>query len=225
MTQQNIFISAGTPRSEEQRLFKRAVVSAVRNLGFVPRTCGDEPDDTDHPFGRPVELIARVLTECDGAVVIAYEKHFAPEMIDNRVSVKPVTTSSVKLTSAWNHAEAAIAYTQSLPLLLISERGVRQDGMLENDVIGHVDETDLSPAYVSSGVFQGRLNNWAQAVRQRSDKPRRFGLDDFDSITLGQIWSLLRRVEWKAMTTLVTGAFVVMGAAFSLGRFIESLHK
>ncbi|HUJ46776.1 MAG TPA: hypothetical protein VLV55_06560 [Rhizomicrobium sp.] len=219
-----IFVSIGTPLSKQQLEFKIAIMNCVRGLGFEPRTVGDREEDTDSTHIRPWDHAVGILKSCDGAVVVAYEKDRASTLTRNKLDGTSTSSNDVRLMTVWNHAEASIAYSIGLPLLLLCERGVKQEGMLEERVLGHVADIEISPEQLSSSVFQNRLEAWAKEVRLQAGRPKRIMTDSFDSISLAELWSLIVRLKVSTIVAVLSVVGGLITAAFLLGRWFGSLH-
>ena len=70
--------------------------------------------------------------QCAGAVVIALERTYFAEGIDKRGGgeTRERILKDVRLPTTWNHIEAALSYAQGLPLLVIVEEGLKEEGLL-----------------------------------------------------------------------------------------------
>jgi hypothetical protein len=159
-------------------------------------------------------------------VVVAYEKDFATRLSRNQMNKPPRTDRDVRLTTVWNHAEAGIAYSLRLPLLLLCERGLRQEGMLEQNVLGFVAEIDLTEEYLSSPVFQTRLESWANAVREHADKPNNLlSVEQVASISISDLVALLRKMRLSTIWSIILALAALIAAAYNVGFWIGSVHK
>lgn len=73
------------------------------------------------------------------------------------------------LTSPWAHIEAAMAFQSGLPILILRETGVLDDGILERGVTGlYLPEFDLDnpiDAYLDSAEFRQLFEQWAHQVQ------------------------------------------------------------
>jgi len=175
MVQPQVFVSIGSPRSEAQRRFKLDLLDALRAHGVSPRTVGRSPEDTDATYARPFDQICQIVGESHGAVVVAYQKHLAQRFESDYLSAENHRSlAEVKLSTAWNQAEAAIAYRTRVPLLMICEEGVYREGIFDNE-----------------GVAVRAGHHCAQPVMLRYDIPATTrasfyvynDLDDIDALT------------------------------------------
>lgn len=225
--QPTIFLSIGRPLSQEQIEFKLALIAAVKARGFLPRTVGQRDEDTDVPHARPIEQIQRLIRECNGAIVVAYEKHWTDKLRTNSLAPTPGELSHVRLSTSWNQAEAAMSYHAGLPLLLVSEDGVFGECLLEDGVIGSVARVEIRESAVWSSVFQRRMDSWAKDVTEHmsAGKVARLRGADAEQLTIVEVFQILGSLNWKSVLTLCSGSIGLLVAAYSLGVATAHLWK
>lgn len=218
-----IFISIGRPLCAAQREFKLALMQSVKNRGFAPRTVGSDAEDTDVPHDRPIEQIRRTLSVCDGAIVVAYEKHLANKLTTNSVAAHPGELSHVRFSTSWNQAEAAMAYHAELPLLLICEDGVLGECILEDGTVGSIARVPISKDVFLDEALQKRMTSWANDVVDRKSqrgKSRMNGLD-VENLTLRDLFGLLGSLSWRDAIILTGVVIGILSAACSAGYFLR----
>jgi len=215
----SVFISIGRPLSKAQEDFKLALISAIKARGLVPRTVGARPEDSDVPHDRPIEQIRRVLTQCDGAVVVGYEKHMADKLRTNSPAANPGEMSMVRFPTSWNQAEAAMAFYAGMPLLLITEEGVYGECILEDGVVGAVARLGINAGSVWDDVFQRRITSWAAdvAARARTRRATRFQNTDAEQLTLRDIFVIFSSLKWRSLLAMWSTIITVLGIAYGLG--------
>jgi hypothetical protein len=215
----NVFLSIGRPLSPEQAGFKVALIAAIKARGLIPRCVGARPEDSDVPHARPIDQIRQIIRECDGAVVVAYEKHSADKLRLNSLVVPGRELLDAKLPTSWNQAEAAMAYLVDLPLLLISEDGLFGECLLEDGVVGSVARVTINESAVWNEVFQRRMASWAEDVAARKEKGRALSIEGWDAekITIQQILRILGELSWKSAFILGGGLVALLSLAYSLG--------
>jgi len=221
----NVFVSIASPTSDEQKRFKLGLLNCLRSQGLSPRTVGDGPEDSDHTHERPLDRSVAILKECRGAVIIAYEKDLATDLVRRRIDGPSQHTENARLTSAWNYAEAAVAYSLCLPLLILCERGVKKEGMIEPGVLGYVADIDLGQDALGSSVFQGRLQGWVGAVRKQSSAPSNTVESQFAAVSLGDLISLAERAKITTIAAVIGILLTVLSATFWLGVRLTPLFK
>jgi hypothetical protein len=135
-----IFVSCGaifTPQVEE---FVTAIRSYLEFHGCTPQTVGHDEHSVRQPIFHARELIAA----CEGAVVIAFERVRIIEGIDKPGLDPPNLLKNEAHATVWNHLEAAMAYAQDVPILLIVQRGLKRQGMLSDRYEWHAQVTDFT---------------------------------------------------------------------------------
>jgi len=221
----NVFLSIGRPQNDLQREFKAALIEIIKSRGFVPRTVGREKEDSDIPSVRPVDQIKRILSKCDGAIVVAYERHMTTSLMTNSLATRPTEIAPARLPTLWNHAEAAMAYYMGLPILLLREKGVWTDSLLDDGVLGTVGEIEINSRSLVAHDFQGQFSSWAENVHEsRKDRPRhKYVAGDPESFTLHDIMAIVGNMTWKTALFLSGALITVLSFAFSAGIWVDHL--
>jgi hypothetical protein len=65
-----VFVSAGTPADDSQKAFRDTIVRADETSGLTPRLMTDR----DWDYKNPLRGLRRAMTNCSGAIVIAYAR-------------------------------------------------------------------------------------------------------------------------------------------------------
>ena len=104
---------------------------------MAPRTLGI----TDYDMDSPLKAVRRLMLESNGLITIAFRRILVIRGEDNIRNAASGDASSIDisgnwLTSPWAHIEPAMAYQMGLPIMVVREKGVRMDGMLEPGVAG-----------------------------------------------------------------------------------------
>jgi len=208
----NVFVSVGTGLSVPQEAFVSAVEARLRAIGLHPCTIGRNTFSSDAPLRAVTELMNR----CAGAVVIALERYRFPAGIERPGSDKERPLSGASLSTPWNQIEAAMAYSRGLPLLVLVDRDVRSDGLLEKGNDWYVQEISLDGAVLNSTEFGGILADWRDRVTKRASSPAKpsAGKPDPAEMPVGQLLALLKPRQLWALLVAAAGA---LGGAFALG--------
>ena len=214
----NIFVCIGRPLSDTQLQFKLALLQAIRAHGFEPRTVGSNSEDTDVPSGRPIEQIRSLVGTCDGAVVVAYERHFASKLVTNSPAPSPGELSDVRFSTAWNQAEAAMAYFADLPIFLICQNNIHGECILEEGTVGAIEQIAVGREAVFADVFQRRMSNWAERVREHKAgaSKRKFNASP-DEMSIRDVISFFGSMSWRAAIIVGGLLFTLLSLAYSLG--------
>lgn len=211
----NVFLSVGLPANPEQEAFVRAVEDRLRVEGLVPQTVGRTYFTADSPFMG----VNKLLDDCRGVVVVALERIYLSSGMERRGGPAASPLQAIKLSTPWNHIEAALAYSRKLPLFVIVEQGIRQDGLLEKGFDWYVITTVADPASLTTAEFNGVLASWKQKLTlapPASAEPR----PDPGAMT---IMELLGALKASQLWALLVAAAVCIGGAFTLGTKLESM--
>ena len=164
-----IFLSYPTPHLQEQHDFIDQLGDYLRKRGVEPRTLGV----TDYDMDAPLTAIRRLMIEANGLITIALRRTRVTSGIvkagANRDGQSETPISDVWYTSPYCQIEPAMAYQLGLPVLILRERGVVAEGLLERGVMGlFMPEFDLGrpvESYFGSGEFQALVGKWEGFVR------------------------------------------------------------
>src|SRR5258708_22973884 len=121
-----LFISAGTAATTRQKRATEFVFAALRNAGLSPR----QMNNNEWSFEQPLRAIRGIIEGCDGIAVVAFSRYAFPSGTE-RKNEGDQTLTDVRFPTVWNQIEAAIGYARGLPLLVIAEKGLKEDGLLE----------------------------------------------------------------------------------------------
>jgi hypothetical protein len=156
-----VFLSAGAKdkRTEDQDQFVSALRSLLSHSGFEVRTA-------DWSSVSPLAKIREEMKECDGAVIVAFERIYAKEGLERAESQTVKKLVDLRITTVWDQVEAAMAYCLELPLLIVCEPDLRQEAILEK-YDWYVHRTLLSKKTVQEEQFDGIFTDWAGRVKAR----------------------------------------------------------
>lgn len=188
-----IFISMGTPYNDTLVGFRDALEVFLRDqCGVDPRILGKN----EYPDGNPLAKIKSVMSSCHGVVVVANERKYVQTGIEKRSSPNAVDLSGKSYTTPWNHIESSMAYSLGLPLYILCQRGLAEEGLVESKLDWYVQYVDINTAEFQRSDVAQSLATWIKSrVVPRSKKPR--FLQSFEgSIKLGdmtpkEIWSVI----------------------------------
>ncbi len=136
---------------------------------LAPRTLGVNEYDYD----APLRAIRRLIGASDGFLAVAFKKTLVEKGSTSRRRghQKPIEEllSNIALASPWVQIEAAMAYQREIPIMILREKGVVADGLLEAGVVSqYMPEFDLSSsatAYLKTDEFKGVMSAWENQVR------------------------------------------------------------
>jgi hypothetical protein len=207
MTELNVFISVGGTATDKQETFIRAVEDRLRSEGLVPHTVGRNTFSTD----APLKTVTELLDKCAGTLVIALERTYFASGVEKRGGPKQATLSDVRLPTAWNQIEAAMAYSRGHPLMIVVEQGLKSEGLLERGNDWYVQSAQADPAALNTLEFNGVLASWKEKMLRVQAKPRSIKPSE---LTLAELWAGLTAAQlWSVLASLAALA----GGAFALG--------
>jgi len=212
-----VFLSIGQIANDQQETFVRSIEDRLRAEGLVPQTVGRNVFSTD----RPLVAVKECMDSCSGVAVIALERRYFPSGVERRGGPKQSNLSDIKLATPWNQIEAAMAYDREIPLMVIVEEGVTEEGLLERGNDWYVQTVKAEPSALNSVEFNGVLASWKDKVQRRKLSPSRSAdaakpavseltiRDLIGGLKPAQLWGML-----AAFITLVGGC-VLFGAHFA----------
>lgn len=174
--EKKIFLSVGRTSTKEQEEFVKAIEDFFRNNGLIPQTLGR----TFFSSIQPLKAVDDLMRQCCGTVIVAFERIQIEKGIEKRGSPDERRLEYTALPTVWNQIEAAMAYTLGHPLLVIIERGLRSEGLLERGNDWYVNCVNLSDINLNERTFQGVFADWKRRVdefyKQLQENPDRYRL-------------------------------------------------
>jgi hypothetical protein len=161
-----VFLSVGTPFNKTQETFISAIEKYLEANELIPQTVGR----TYFSSLQPLKAVNELMRECAGTIILALERSYLIEGIERRDSPKQANIKEAKLTTPWNQIEAAMAYVNGHPLLVIVEAGIKSEGLLEHGYDWFVFEVDSSSPPVDNPMFQGTIADWKKRVIQYAER-------------------------------------------------------
>jgi len=170
MATPRVFVSMGTPYKPELIEFRDALESLLRDR------CGVDPRimlKNEYPSGSPLEKIAETIRTCDGVIVVANERKFVESGFEKRGSSNEHLLKEARYTTAWNHIESALAYAYGVPLYIISEKGLRAEGLIESKADWYVLELEFNTNSLHDPLVLDSLRAWIDhRVKTKSSQPK-----------------------------------------------------
>lgn len=166
----SVFVSVPHPHTSKQDAFIGSIRNYLLSRGLEPRTLGI----TDYDTHNPLTAVRRMLIESNGLLAVAFRRiHVTSAILRDGADVEQQQATpldSFWLTSPWCHIETAMAFQMGLPILILRERGVRPEGILEKGVTGaYLPEFDLddSNSFDLGRSVEARqlLSEWEGYVR------------------------------------------------------------
>ncbi len=169
----SIFLSYPKPHQASQQSFIDELEEFLRDRGFAPRTLGV----TDYDMDVPLKAIRRLMLESNGLISIAFRRTYVDAATTRKDPDIPNATETLLadcwFTSPYCQIEPAMAYQIGLPTLILREKGVIRDGLLDKGVVGtYMPEfsLDASPTeYLHSPEWTDLIGKWEGYVRSVVD--------------------------------------------------------
>ena len=207
-----VFISKGSTTTVKQREFIDGVLESLEVSGLSPRIMYE--NEWSHE--QPLVAIKKVIRECSGAVVIAFERTIIEKGVELKKDGKK-KLQNIALTTPWNQIEAAMAYSFDLPLLVIAENGLKSEGLIEQGYDWNVYWTDLTVEASKSDSFKGFLKSWKVSVENFNSKPRT-EIADLSKLSIGQLIKLMNVSQlWKVLAAIISLISAIAVLAFKTG--------
>lgn len=164
-----IFLSYPKPFHKRQELFINKVKEYLWERGFEPRTLGV----TDYDMNAPLTAIRQLMLESNGLLTIAFRRNYIEKGIgkpQSDLGEESYELADQWLTSPYCQIEPAMAYQIGLPILILKEKGVLGEGILEKGVTGtYMPEFDLDQPmeeYFDSEEWKQLIGRWEGYVRK-----------------------------------------------------------
>jgi hypothetical protein len=168
----SIFLSYPKPCFKAQERFVDTLNEFLKGRGFNPRTLGV----TDYDMDAPLKSIRRLMMESNGLITIAFRRTYLEKGTAKfRTDLKDVTERPIEdqwFTSPWSQIEPAMAYQLGLPILILRENKVVDEGILERGVAGlYMPEFNLEEMadYFHSMEWNDMIGRWEGYVRRVVD--------------------------------------------------------
>ena len=170
----SIFLSYPKPCFGAQQKFIQRIIDYLTARGFSPRTLGV----TDYDMDAPLTAIRRLMLESNGLLTVAFRRTFVKKgtarLRTDVAGLREARIDGQWLTTPWAHIEAAMAYQVGLPILILREHDVLDDGILERGVVGlYMPEFNLAQGldgYFHSPEWNGVIGKWEGHVRAVVEK-------------------------------------------------------
>jgi hypothetical protein len=196
-----IFLSCGATYNSLQETFVTSIEAHLRSHGCTPQTAGRSA----YSARQPVEAARALIGACHGAVVIAFERTRILTALEKPDSPEQKDVRDERHPTVWNQMEAAMAYAQKVPMLMIVETGLKRQGMLSDRLEWMAMETDLSPSFLTSEQFRQVFAEWLNLVRQGVERNSTQNFDPAE-LKLGRIISQLNAKQAATLLLAIVGA-------------------
>ncbi len=211
----NVYISVGSKGNPKQEEFVRSVESYIAAQGLAPITVGRNYFKN----AQPLKTVLECMRNACGVVVVAFERTYTPSGVERRGSTAEEPFSERKLPTIWNQIEAALAYSMGRPLLVLAEKGLHAEGLLETSFDWYVQSVDLDPRCLSEPQFLEVFRDWKERCTTTFDSaPPAPAVVDPIKLTVGQLLSSLTTPQlWALLVATVSALAAIAGVAYKFG--------
>jgi hypothetical protein len=166
-----IFLSVGSAHSLEQEQFLRHLRSELAEVGVNLCQLSNNAEFSEE---RPFDQIRDLMSRCKAALVVGVERSHAYAVFERERSRRQRLYSDQYIPTAWNQIEGAIASALRLPILILKEKRLHNEGIFEADNHRHRREVfDLSAeAKGLSPGLRAILAGWVNHVRAQAAAPQ-----------------------------------------------------
>ena len=141
MVAPRVFVSVGARYTPQQERFLDELEDFLRNrCGCDPRIIGKN----EYPDGNPLTHIRDVMLSCHGVLVVAFERTRVVSGKEKPGSSGERNVDGLSYTTPWNHIESAIAFGLKMPLYILCETGLKEEGLIESKLDWRVQILDLT---------------------------------------------------------------------------------
>ncbi|MBK9758725.1 MAG: hypothetical protein IPO90_01830 [Flavobacteriales bacterium] len=174
--EKKVFISVGRRFKPEQEKFLEQLQALLIAGGVTPVIFGK----TAFSSGQPLQAIKDLMGQCDGTMILAFERVHIKEGKELRGGSEERDIVSANLPTAWNQVEASMAYALGHPLFMVAENGLRSEGLIEKGYDWWVQWVDLNSNVFTKTEFAGGLKDWLNRVKEhKRPEPLRSGENEY----------------------------------------------
>lgn len=152
-----IFISMGTPYNDRYLAFRDELENMLRSdCNCDPRIIGKN----EYPDGNPLKKILDVMRDCQGVIVVAYERKHILKGSERRGSDNQVLLDNKVITTPWNHVESAMAFALGIPLYIICQSDLHEEALIESKMDWYVQKISITPKSLREKSVSDSIKSW-----------------------------------------------------------------
>ncbi|SEO20303.1 hypothetical protein [Mucilaginibacter sp. OK283] len=123
----DIFISHPTPYNSHQEKFLHLLEAYLQSYDLNPINLGKE----NWSHKSPLLPIKELINKCQAAVIVGMERYHSYIGYEYEFSKRKTEFVHRYTSTAWIQIEAGMAYQKGLPLLILKERELVKEGILD----------------------------------------------------------------------------------------------
>lgn len=160
----DVFLSVGSPHREEQVEYIEKLKDHLLKYNIELKTLdGDDWDNLD-----PLNPIRRQMASCHGCLVLAMERFHVKEGLVKRGSQQEKVVQERNYATPWSHIEATLAYQLQLPFIILKEKTLMGEGMLDDNLFEWriVQVDPQNPEELDQYPIKSFIRMWVEEVRK-----------------------------------------------------------
>lgn len=169
-----VFLSRPNPFLEEHEVFLTKLKSKLQQHSIRTITlAADNYDITDS-----ITYLKGMIRQCYGVVVVGFKQIFIDKGSKKRGGLsrsdffhpEEIDVSGQALTSPFCHIEGTIALVYDLPMLIINEKGIREEGIISSGKFNvKCQSFDLSDSksFFENDIVDKQIAVWVGQVTER----------------------------------------------------------
>jgi hypothetical protein len=122
-----VFFSVGSPFNDSQQHYINKLVDYFDKNGILLETLKGWNDND------PLIPILEEMKTSNGCLVLALERYHIQDGSEKRGSAQETKITDKSLTSSWLHIETALARSLDLPLIILKDRSLKNEGLIHDD--------------------------------------------------------------------------------------------
>lgn len=126
----NVFISHPTPCNKDQKFFLSLIKKELEQYDLNPINLGQN----NWSFESPLKPIKTLMEGCVAAIVIGLERHHCYIGYEKEFTKDSKETLHKYTSSPWVHIEAGMAYQKGIPLLILKENKIYEEGIFDPQI-------------------------------------------------------------------------------------------
>jgi len=159
-----VFFSVGSPHIEEQVAYIEKLKAHLLKYDINLKTLdGDDWDPLD-----PLNPIRRQMEDCKGCLVLAMERFHVKEGIVKRGSQQEKVIEQQNYATPWSQIEATLAYQLQLPFIILKEKSLKGEGMLDDSLFEWriVQVDPQNPDELDKYPIKSFIRMWVEEVKK-----------------------------------------------------------
>jgi len=168
-----VFLSVGGPHRLDQQQFLQRLRWEMQKLGVELVSLTSDEFSNDRPFDQ----IREIMLDCKAALVVGLERSHAYAVVERERSDREKVLPDQYIPTAWNQIEGSIASALELPVLVLRDARLHEEGIFEANNHRHlIREFDLIAG--SIGLSQELckfLASWVEHIKYDSSQPLPMG--------------------------------------------------